>query len=240
MKILGLITARGGSKRVPRKNIKKFHGKPLLEWSVDAGVQSDVFDEFILSTDDKEIADVGKQSGIDVPFMRPDELAINTAGSYGVVRHAVEWMEKNKKFKADWIVLLEPTSPGRQPFHIQEVVGLAKKRVADSIVGISETPGHFNYLKQQNINKNGIITRVGDSEILRNLIHRNQDIPVSYYINSAIYAFKYDNLFDGNNSLWGDSVYGYLMDSKYSFDIDTNEDWLIAEIKMQQLLTDDN
>lgn len=236
MNILGLITARGGSKRVPRKNVKDFLGKPLLAWSVEVGNKADVFDKFILSTDDDEIATIGKESGIDVPFMRPHELAEDTSGSFGVVKHAVEWMEENQNFKADWIVLLEPPAPGRQPFHIQEVVELAKQNVADSIVGITEIPGHFSHLKEMKLDEQGIITRITDGEIMRNLIHRNQDIPKSYFINSTIYAMKYKNLFDSNDSLWGDSTYGYLMDEKYAFDIDTEKEWLIAEVMMEQLL----
>lgn len=236
-KILGLVTARGGSKRVPRKNIKDFLGKPLLAWTIDAGKKSGVFDRFILSTEDKEIADVGKKYGIDVPFVRPLELASDTAGSFGVIKHAVEWFKENEKYEPTWIILLEPSSPGRQPFHIKEVAELIKKGGGfDSIVGISETPGHFSYLKQQQLDKQGIMTRVGDGAIMRNLIHRNQDVPKSYFINSAVYAFKTSNLFDGNDSLWGDSTYGYVMDEKYALDIDMPTDWLIAEVKMKLLL----
>jgi CMP-N-acetylneuraminic acid synthetase len=236
MKFFGLITARGGSKRLPGKNIKEFHKKPLLVWTIDVGKKANVFDEFILSTDSLEIADIGKKNGIDVPFIRPTEFATDTASSFDVVKHAVEWMKKNKDFKADWIILLEPTSPGRQTFHIQDVVELAKDCVADSIVGISEVPGHFSYLKQQKICDNGRLVRAWDGENFSNLIHRNQDLELSYYVNSSIYAFKYENLFSDKESLWGESTYGYLMDSKYAFDIDTQEDWMIAELKMEKLL----
>jgi CMP-N,N'-diacetyllegionaminic acid synthase len=235
MNILGIITARGGSKRVPRKNIRDFLGKPLLAWSVESGKSASVFDRFILSTDDPEIAEVGRRFGIEVPFMRPPELAEDTSGSYGVIVHAVEWMEKHGGFKPDWIVLLEPSAPGRQPFHIREVVELAKKGVADSIVGISVMPAHFSHLKEMKRDERHIITRATDGEILRNLIHRNQDIPETYFINSTIYAMKYDNLFDGHASLWGNSTYGYLMDEKYAIDIDTELEWLIAEVKMKAL-----
>lgn len=236
-KILGIITARGGSKRVPRKNIKDFLGKPLLAWSIEIGKEAGVFDRFILTTEDKEIAEVGRKYGIEVPFMRPAELAADTSSSYDAIRHALDWLKENENYEPDWIILLEPSSPGRQAFHIQEVAELIKNGInADSIIGISETPAHFSYLKQQQRDENGIITRVGDGAILRNLIHRNQDVPKSYFINSAIYAFKRANLFDGNNSLWGNSTYGYVMDNKYALDIDTPEDWEMAEIKMKKLL----
>jgi len=237
MNILGLVTARGGSKRVPRKNIKDFLGKPLLAWTIEVGEESGVFDRFVLTTDDEEIAAVGKHCGIEVPFTRPRELATDTASSYDVVRHAVEWLRDNEKYKADWIILLEPSSPGRQPFHLKEVTRLLQEcNDFDSLIGISEMPGHFSHLKELVMDKKSIVTRVSDGAILRNLIHRNQDIPKSYYINSALYAFKTANLFDGNNSLWGDSTYGYSMDEKYALDIDTPDDWLVAEVKMKKLL----
>src|SRR3989344_7507053 len=221
MRILGLITARGGSKRVPRKNIKEFHGKPLLAWTIETGKTSGVLDRFVLSTEDDEIARLGKEYGIEVPFKRPEELANDTAGSFGVVKHAVEWLKEHENYEPEWIILLEPSSPGRQPFHLQEIAKLIERRTDfDSLVGVSETPGHFSFLKQMIPDANGILTRVGEGAILRNLIHRNQDVPKSYFINSAVYAFKTANLFDGNNSLWGDSTYGYVMDSKYALDID--------------------
>lgn len=238
MKILGIVTARGGSKRVPRKNIKEFCGKPLLAWTAEAGKASGVLDRFILSTDDEEIAAVGREYGLEVPFMRPAELANDTAGSYVTVKHAVEWLKEHEGYEAPWVILLEPSSPGRQPFHIREVAELVSKPGVrfDSLLGIAKMPGHYSYLKEMQRDEQGIITRVGDGAILRDLIHRNQDIPVTYYFNSAVYAFKTENLFDGNNSLWGNSSYGYLMDEKYSTDIDTPEDWLIAEAKMKALL----
>lgn len=239
MKILGIVTARGGSKRVPRKNIKDFCGKPLLVWTAEAGLASGVLDRLVLSTDDEEIAHVGREAGLEVPFMRPQELANDTAGSYGVVKHAVEWLRDTEQYEAPWIVLLEPSSPGRQPFHIREVAELISKPDTsfDSLLGIAKMPGHYSYLKEMQRSEKGIITRVGDGAIVRNLIHRNQDIPVTYYFNSAVYALKTANLFDGNNSLWGNSSYGYLMEEKYSTDIDIPEDWLIAEAKMRRILS---
>lgn len=236
MKILGLVVARGGSKRLPRKNIRDFLGKPLIAWTIETGKTSDVFDRFILSTDDLEIAKVGEQKGIEVPFMEPAELATDTARIFDVIVHAIQKLKEIDGYVPDWIVLLEPSSPGRQSFHIQEVAQLLKEQNNfDSLVGISKVPGHFSYLKQLARNKKGIVARVGDGAILRDLIHRNQDVPESYFINSAIYAFRYSNLFDGNQSLWGNSTYGYEMDSKYAMDIDTQEDWLIAEVKMRVL-----
>lgn len=236
-KILGIITARGGSKRVPCKNIKNFLGKPLLAWTIEAGKQSGVFDRFILTTEDKEIAEIGKKNGIEVPFLRPVELSADTSSSYDAVKHAVEWLKDNDNYEADWIILLEPTSPSRQALHIREVAKIINENNNfDSIIGISETPPHYSYSREFKMDKNNIIKRAYDGEILRNMIMRTQEIPKSYYSNSMIYALKRKNLFDGNNSLWGDSTYGYFIDAKYVTDIDTPEDWINAEVKMKKIL----
>jgi len=237
-KILGIVTARGGSKRVPRKNIKDFCGRPLLAWTAEVGKASGVFDRFILSTDDQEIASIGREYGLEVPFMRPEDLATDTASSFSVVKQAIEWMEEKENFQPDWIILLEPSSPGRQAFHIQEVANLicSPDFMYDSLIGVSKTPGHFHYQKQLQIIENGEVKRVGDGEILRNLIHHNQSLSQTFYINSSLYVFKRDNLFDGHSSLWGDKTYGYVMDEKYAMDIDTPEDWLVAETKMGSLI----
>lgn len=235
--ILGIITARGGSKRVPHKNIKDFLGKPLLVWAIEVGKRADVFNRFILTTEDEEIAKIGRSYNIEVPFMRPKKLAQDGSSSYDVIKHAVGWLRDNDAYNPDWIILLEPSSPGRQPFHIKEVAEIiSKNKNIESLVGISEVPAHFSHLKQQQRDKSGIITRVTDGAKIKSLIHRNQNVPKSYYINSAIYAFKTSNLFDGNNNLWGGNTYGYIMDNKYALDIDTPEDWLTAEIKMKRLL----
>jgi len=232
-KILGIITARGGSKRVPGKNIKNFLGKPLLAWTVETGKESGVFDRFVLTTDDEKIAEIGKQYGIEVPFMRPAEYATDTASSYSAVKHSVEWLKDNDNYEADWIILLELSSPGRRPFHLKEVAKIIEEHDNfDSIIGVSEIPGHFSHMKELQKDDTGIVTRVGDGAILQNLIHRNQDVPKSYYITSALYAFKTKNLFDVSSSLWGGSTYGYVMNEKYSLDIDTPDECrLIAHTK---------
>lgn len=237
MKILGLIIARGGSKRIPRKNINNFLGKPLLAWSIKVGQQSKVFDKFILSTDDKEIAKIGKRYGIEIPFLRPKNLAKDTTPALPVIKQAVEWLKKNENYKPDWVILLEPSSPGRQFFHIQEVVGIIKRQSGkiNSIVGISEVPAHFSPFKALKLLKNGNLVR-HDSVKVKDLIHRNQDVPQLYYINGNIYAFKISNLFSKDPSLWGNRVKAYLMDNKYSMDIDTPEEWQIAELKMKSLI----
>ncbi len=235
-KILGIITARGSSKRLPRKNIKNFLGKPLLVWSIEVGKESGMFDRFILSTDDTEIADIGKAHGIDVPFMRPAQHAQDTSKSFDVVKHAHEWLRDNDNFDADYIVLLEPTSPGRQVYHIQEVVEKMRDNTIDSLMGISKLPAHLHPHKVVRTRENETIVKHHSNKLIRESEIRNQDFSPVHFTNSAIYAFKPANFYAQNPSLWGDSVHGYMMDEKYAIDIDTQEDWDLAELKMQILL----
>ncbi len=222
---------------MPRKNIKDFLAKPLLAWSIETGKEAGVFDRFILTTEDKEIAEIGKKYGIEVPFMRPEELAKDTSSSYETIKHAVEWLKDNENYEPDWIILLEPTSPGRQPFHIQETAKIIReKNGIDSLIGVSELSPHYHPLKILKRDDKGMVARYS-GKLIRESEIRNQDFSLLYYSNSAIYAFKVSNLFDAKHpSLWGDRTLGYVMDNKYAFDIDTSDDWLIAEIKMQKLL----
>lgn len=241
MKIFGLITARGGSKRIPRKNVKLFLGKPLLYWTIKIAQESGIFDRLVLSTDDEEIASVGRASGAEVPFLRPTELAQDDTGSLPVVRHTLDFLKSGEGYDPDWVVLLEPTSPGRRPHHLQnifEMIQQAEKGI-DSIVSVSELPSHFHPLKILKKDEKGFLIRHNDGELIRNLTHRNQELPESYFINSAIYAFKKYNLYQEPASLWGDKVLSYLMDNKYALDIDTPDDWLVAEAKMKKILEEE-
>lgn len=235
-KVLGLITARGGSTRVPRKNIKEFLGKPLLAWSIETGKESGVFDRFILSTEEEEIAKIGKAHGIDVPFMRPAEYATETSSSLDAVRHAYEWMRDNEGFEATAIILLEPPAPGRRAFHIQEVVKLIESETMDSVLGVSELSSHYHPEKILTMDEKKQVVRYAGGQKIRETTKRGQEYSTLYYPNASIYAFKPKNFYEAEPSLWGDRVFGYVMDPKYAFDIDTPEDWLIAEFKMQQLL----
>ncbi|MBI2055590.1 MAG: acylneuraminate cytidylyltransferase family protein, partial [Candidatus Sungbacteria bacterium] len=127
MKILGIIPARGGSKSIPRKNIKELGGKPLIAWTIEAAKKSGVFDRIILTTDDSEIAEVGREWGVEVPFMRPNELAEDHTPTLPVIQHTLAWLEDNESYEPDAVMILQPTTPFRQPHHIQEAVQLFRQ-----------------------------------------------------------------------------------------------------------------
>lgn len=239
-KFLGLILARGGSKRIPRKNIKEFLGKPLIAWSIEAGLQSGVLDRLVLSTDDEEIMAVGKQYGAEVPFTRPAELASDTALADETIRHAIQWLRDNEKYNTEWVFLFEPTAPAKRPFHLREVAEIIEKNQKfDSVAGISEFPFQYNHAMQVKLDDNNFISRAWDGKPLKDMPKSSGEILKSYMPNPQIYAFKASNLFDGDGSFWGNSTYGYLMDEKYNLDIDTLDDWQRAEEKMRKILDEE-
>mgnify|MGYP001619380412 CR=1 FL=1 len=132
MEILGIITARGGSKGIPKKNIRKLNGKPLLAWTIEAAKKSGAFSRLILSTDDPEIAGVGKKYGAEIPFLRPKKLAQDKTPTLPVIQHAIKWLLKKEGYIPDAVMILQPTTPFRQPKHIQKAISLFKKSKADS------------------------------------------------------------------------------------------------------------
>ena len=134
MNILGLITARGGSKSIPHKNIVPLNGRPLLAYTADAALHSAHITRVILSTDDEQIAQVGRACGVEVPFMRPAELATDTATSLGVAQHAIRWLADQAGWQADILVILQPTSPLRTARHLDDALSamIAADAIGDS------------------------------------------------------------------------------------------------------------
>ncbi len=233
--ILGIIPARGGSKEIPGKNIKEFCGKPLMVWTIESALKSEAVSRLIVSTDDNKIAEVAKQYGAGVPFMRPAELAQDASPTLPVLVHAVKYLADNENYKPDYVLLLEPTSPGRQSQQIKEAVDLIMKTGADSVVSLVEVPTKYNPAWQFTITIGGrakITTGVDFKEI----ITRRQDLPKTYIRNGAIYLFKTNLLFGDKPSFYGKDARAYIMDSVYDLDIDTPEDWQFAESKMASIL----
>lgn len=230
MKILGVITARGGSKGIPGKNIKDLCGKPLIAYTIEAAQESGIFDRIILSTDDKKIANVAKSYGIEVPFMRPSGLAQDGTPHLPVLQHAVSWLKDNQNYWSDAVMLLQPTAPLRQPQHIKEVIKLFSEKSADSVVSVSEIPGHFSPYWAVVANEDGL-GNLFTGEPIRNRIPRRQSFPQkTYYHNGAIYLFKPELLFHKTKaSFYGDKVAVYPMAEKYSINIDSPEDWALCE-----------
>lgn len=220
MKPLVVIPARGGSKGVPRKNIKELGGKPLIYYTIEAARQ--VFDDEVIcvSTDDKEIKKVVEQTGLKVPFLRPVKLATDTAGTRKVLLHALEFY-KEVDYEADTIVLLQPTSPFRTGTHIEEALELYHPSL-DRVVSVKETDSNPYYVLYEE-NDEGYLrqSKKGDFK-------RRQDCPTVWELNGAIYIINRNSL---RKEKMSDSkkVKKYVMDEVTSIDIDTKLDWELAK-----------
>lgn len=236
MKILGIITARGGSKGIPRKNIKDLKGQPLIAYTIVSAQESGIFDRLILSTDDAEIAEVAKKYGVEAPFTRPAELAQDNIPHLPVLKQAVEWLKENQNYSPDAVMLLQPTAPLRQVFHIKEAVELFISSGADSVVSMSEIPGHFSPYWAVVEGPEKWARLLISNEPLRQRITRRQSFPQkTYYHNGAIYLFKPEFLFGANPNFYGDKTAIYVMEEKYSVNIDEPDDWLLAELALEKI-----
>ena len=182
---IGLITARGGSKSIPYKNILPVGGKPLIEWTIDAAMQSGCLERVILSTDDEEIARAAVEKGVEVPFLRPAELAQDDSPHIDAVLHALLWLAKAENFTPEFVVLLQPTSPLRSAEDISAAVKIALEQNADSVVSVSAVEKH-PYLT----------FKISDTGALEDFLPRpegylrRQSLPPAYSLNGAIYVVR--------------------------------------------------
>ncbi|MDZ4296347.1 MAG: acylneuraminate cytidylyltransferase family protein [Patescibacteria group bacterium] len=230
MNILGVIPARGGSKSVPRKNIRDLGGKPLIAWTIEAAHEAAVLERLIVSTDDPEIAMISRRWEVEVPFLRPKELARDDTPALSVLQHAVEHLRTKERYEPEAIMLLQPTAPLRTAAHIREAVSLFTSSGADSVVSVVEIPGHLSpyWAVVEDGEGNAQLFTGGP---ISSRIPRRQEFPASTYAhNGAIYLFKTGLLFDSTApSLYGRTVRLYKMDASESINIDGPEDWAAAE-----------
>jgi CMP-N-acetylneuraminic acid synthetase len=221
---LAIIPARGGSKRLPNKNILPLAGKPMLVWTIESAIQSKYLDEIVLSTDSDDIIKVAGNYKIKT-IKRPIELASDTAKTVDVVKHVIENIDK----KYDFIVLLQPTSPLRTSTHIDEAIEQLIKLNADAIISVTEadhSPLWCNILPE-NLSMENFI-----SEDIKH--KRSQELPKFYRLNGAIYICKTEKLIEENTFFLKKNVYAYIMDKKSSIDIDEELDFKLAEIILKE------
>lgn len=224
-KILAIIPARSGSKAILKKNIKPLCGKPLIEYTFHAAKKSKWLDRILLSTDDSTIADMGRRNEIEVPFLRPKELAEDNTPTLPVIQHAVRFLEENENYKPDYVVILQPTSPLRKAIHIDEALQILMETGADSVVSVTELPHNHNPYSLMKIEKGRLMPFMEESEKYT----QRQIKPVFYARNgAAVYAFKYETLMQ-KNSIYGDDCRPYLMNKADSIDIDDLIDFEFAE-----------
>jgi CMP-N,N'-diacetyllegionaminic acid synthase len=228
MKVLGIITARGGSKGIPGKNLKLLAGRPLLDYSIDAANDTPL-DRLILSTEDKKIAEAARSLGCEVPFMRPAELARDETPHLPVIQHAVKWLRDHEGYNPDIVLTLQPTSPLRSAADIAAALRMMELSDADSVVSVTEVGAHAHPMRMLKVDDQGFATLFANGEPVRNRINRRQDLPKAWVMNGAIYACRTAVLFAAEPSLYGDRVVAYPMPPERSISIDDLEDWEAAE-----------
>ncbi|BFU76850.1 acylneuraminate cytidylyltransferase family protein [Arcobacter sp. 15-2] len=217
---LAIIPARGGSKRLPRKNVLDLAGKPLISWSIEAGLKSKYIDKVVVSSDDDEILNISTKFGADI-IKRPVELASDTATTFDAIKHTIENIERY-----DYIVLLQPTSPLRDEKHINEAIELVQTKNADAIVSVCEmdhSPLWSNTL-EKSLSMEGFLR----DEVLNT---RSQDLEKYYRLNGAIYICKTEKLLEEKNFFLKENIFAYKMDRESSIDIDEEIDFDIVNLK---------
>lgn len=224
MEVLAIIPARGGSKRIPRKNIADFHGKPVIAWAIGAAKAAKSVGRVMVNTDDEEIRDVAVRHGAEVPFLRPAELAWDTVGIEPVLLDALAWLKAHEGYVPDAIALLMPTNPMRRPEDIDDAVALFEESGADSVVTVTEARANNNphwMLRKEGPGKVVLF----DGTSLKRIRTRSQDLPTCYSRNDIAYVLKPSNLFQDPPNLYGDKVELMVMDESSQGDINTPEDW---------------
>lgn len=220
---LGIIPARGGSKRLPRKNILDLAGKPLIFWSIEAGKKSKYIDKVIVTSDDEEILNISEKFGAEV-IKRPDKLASETATTIDVIRHTIDSLKKRYNF----IVLLQPTSPLRNEKHIDEAIELLEAKNADAVVSVCEMD--YSPIWSNTIPEDGDMSNFIREDIKNK---RSQDLPKYFRLNGAIYICNTQKFLEQGSLFLKENIYAFVMDKKSSIDIDEEIDFKFAEFLIE-------
>jgi len=220
--MIAIIPARGGSKGLPKKNIKLLGGKPLIQWTIEAAKNSSYISKIVLSTDDEEIANICKPLDIEIPFMRPPELAQDNSLAINAYTYTIDRLSKEFNQLEDEFVVLLPTSPLRNSSDIDEAINIFYDNNADSVIScnVNEHPTSWLF----DIDKNGKINKnqIESNEMMNRQNYREKFIP-----NGAIYVLK-NSLLKKYNTYYFENSYAYIMPKERSIDIDTEFDFKLA------------
>jgi CMP-N-acetylneuraminic acid synthetase len=227
-KILAIIPARGGSKRLPKKNILPLAGKPLIAWTIDAAIKSQAFAEVMVNTDDNEIAEISCNYGATIPFIRPGYLGEDTSTSVDVIKHTLLWY-KNNGVNFTEVVLLQPTSPLRNEKDITVAIELYKLKNAASVLSVTEVDHPTNWCNtlDSSLSMKGFIKTDNRGE-------RSQDFDKEYRLNGAIYIWNVEKfLIEGKTII--EPSFASVMVRNRSVDIDEKIDFDLAEFLLSQV-----
>ncbi len=224
MRVLGIVTARGGSKGIPHKNIVPIAGRPLLAYTAQAALASRALTRTVLSTDDEAIAEAGRACGLDVPFMRPPELARDDTPTIPVLQDVVRSLEAQGE-RYDAILTLQPTNPLRLPSDIDGAAGLLERTGADSVISFVDT-GERHPARMKFIDPDGRVIDPPFAEAFEG--QRRQDLPKLFLRDGSIYLTRRDVLME-RGSLKGDDCRAWLMPEDRSCNVDTPFDLFLVE-----------
>lgn len=225
-KILAIIPARKGSKRLPKKNILLLGEKPLIAWTIESALKSSFIDTLIISSDDELIVEISKKYGAKVPFIRPKELSTDTSATIDVILHAIDFYKEMKEdFK--YVMLLQPTSPLRGTQDIDNAIKMLdpNTKAVVSVCKTEHSPLWTNTLPKSLSMKEFLSSK--------NKNKRSQDLPDYYRLNGAIYIAEIDYLIK-NNDFFGSDTFAYIMGQERSVDIDTKIDFELCKIILNE------
>jgi CMP-N,N'-diacetyllegionaminic acid synthase len=226
--IVALVTARGGSKGIPGKNVASVGGKPLIAWSIEAALGSSRVQRTLVSTDDPQIAEVSRNAGAEVPFLRPPELARDNSSHLSVVLHTLDWLADNDDCHPDYLLLLQPTSPLRTSADIDAAVDLAEKHDADSVVSVCAAHNHPYLVKQ--VTSAGVLADF--LSVDRKAYLRRQDLPGAYALNGALYIIR-PSVLRQQQTFLPERTFPYVMPAERSLDIDDPWDLHLVRLVME-------
>lgn len=228
--VLAVIPARGGSKGVPRKNIRLVGGKPLIAYTIEPALAvKDRLHRLIVSTDDAEIADVATRYGAEAPFLRPADLGGDKVPMVPVLQHAVRTIEKMDGIHLDWVLLLQPTCPFRSQEDILAALDLAAAGGCDLVISVVRVLAHHPILMKKIENDQLLPFVIEEKEGTR----RQDYTPPAYMRNGSIYLTRRDNLME-NNSIWGQVIRPYIMPEERSVNVDSELDMKLVEFILQE------
>jgi N-acylneuraminate cytidylyltransferase len=219
---IAVIPARGGSKRIPHKNIKNFRGKSMIAWSIEAAKFSGIFDHIIVSTDDHDIAQIAKQHGAEVPFMRPEELSDDHTGTGAVVKHAVQWITENIG-KPEFVCIIYATAPFIRSEDLAKGFEMIGQSGADIVFTVTSFP--FPIQRAIKIKDNGRVAMFQPEYLMT----RSQDLEPAYHDAGQFYWAKAEAVMN-DTPAFSESAVPLLLPRSRVQDIDTEEDWLRAEL----------
>lgn len=227
-RFVGVITARGGSKVIPGKNIRPMAGKPMIAWTIEAALRSKGLDRVIVSTDDAAIAHVSRQCGAEVPFLRPAELAGDTSSHISVIEHALGWLAGCDGRPPEYLLLLQPTSPLRTAEDIEAIIAVAANRGARAVISVCEPSHHPFGLKK--ITPEGTLADFMPSGLA---YARRQDFPPVFAVNGALYLCQSSVILQ-EHTLEPPDALPYIMPVERSLDVDTLWDFELAEMILER------